>query len=75
MDRAGHSSPAMTTNTPLHPKPGRRPALKHTIPHDVAARLRAASAATGIPMSRLVEQGLRLRLAELDAGARHGTQG
>lgn len=75
MGRAGHGCPVMTTNDPLHPKPGRRPAVKHTIAHDVATRLRAASEATGIPMSRLVEQGLRLRLAELDTGARHGMQG
>ncbi|KYF92907.1 hypothetical protein BE20_10660 [Sorangium cellulosum] len=65
----------MTMNDPLPPKPARRPAVKHTIARDVAARLRAASEATGIPMSRLVEQGLRLRFAQLDAGARHGMQG
>jgi hypothetical protein len=37
------------------------------LPADLRERLRAVSEATGIPQSRIAEQGLRLRLAQLDA--------
>jgi hypothetical protein len=38
-----------------------------SLPAELRARLAAASEATGIPESRIAEQGLRLRLAQLDA--------
>jgi hypothetical protein len=38
-----------------------------SLPAELRERLAAASEATGIPESRIAEQGLRLRLAQLDA--------
>lgn len=40
--------------------------LNTSIPSDLDAELRAAAARTGIPLARLVQQGVRLRLAELE---------
>jgi Ribbon-helix-helix domain len=38
-----------------------------SLPAELRERLAAASEATGIPESRIAEQGLRWRLAQLDA--------
>lgn len=42
-------------------------ALSVSMPPAMAEQLRAAAEETGIPMSRLIRQGLRLRFAELRA--------
>ena len=39
--------------------------LSTSIPSDLDAELRAAAARTGIPIARLVQQGIRLRLDQL----------
>jgi hypothetical protein len=46
-----------------------RPGL--TIPKDLQQQLRAVSEETGIPQCRIAEQGLRLRLAQLDNSTTH----
>ncbi|WP_441291915.1 ribbon-helix-helix domain-containing protein [Sorangium sp. KYC3313] len=46
-------------------RPRRRPS-NLTIPIDLRERLRALSEATGIPQSRIAEQGIRMRLAQIE---------
>lgn len=46
-------------------RPRRRPS-NLTIPIDLRERLRALSEATGIPQSRIAEQGIRIRLAQIE---------
>lgn len=42
--------------------------LSISVPVDLAAELRATAKRTGIPMSRIAAQGVRLRLADIDSG-------
>ncbi|WP_437903575.1 ribbon-helix-helix domain-containing protein [Sorangium sp. So ce327] len=50
-------------------RPRRRPS-NLTIPVDLRERLRALSEATGIPQSRIAEQGIRIRLAQIEHAQR-----
>lgn len=45
-----------------------RPRYCVSIPTDLQEHVRRVSAATDIPQSRIVEQGIRIRLAEIEAG-------
>ncbi|WP_438036998.1 ribbon-helix-helix domain-containing protein [Sorangium sp. So ce204] len=52
-------------HTACRPRTGRTPANLN-LPADLRERLRVVSEETGIPQCRIAEQGLRLRLAQME---------
>lgn len=55
------------TRKPTAPVSGKKKRRHVSIPPELDTRLMKASSRTGIPISTLVAQALRLRLAELEA--------
>lgn len=46
----------------------RRDGRRLSLPLDLHEKMRDVSRETGIPLSRIAEQGIRLRLAQIEAG-------